>query len=169
MGTNKSPIRSKIPLTEVKAVAAVQSKSPLKPLKAQPKSTCNSTKSSRKQAGSPLSVHDRRKRVLEEQRRIKINKQVSMGILPLPQDDTSLSKVLQKHKRSASPSPEKKRKDPALKRPRSASPSVAMETGVRKMPIPIVTTEKGNKEGVPGKKHREVFEQVSQDIIRISY
>ena len=72
-----------------------------------------------------------------------------MGILPLPQDNVSLDRVMQKHKRSASPSPEKRHVEPRTKRPRSASPTVAMDTRDGVVPV-----EGDRGRGLTGRKHR---------------
>ena len=74
-----------------------------------------------------------------------------MGILPLPQDDVSLDRVMQKHKRSASPSPEKRHVEPRAKRPRSASPTVAVDTRDGVVPVRM---EGDRGRGLTGRKHR---------------
>lgn len=154
---NSNKARSKSPLV----VKNRELNSPKKSLSPPLKTT--TTKAGTKRGGVvalSLSVQDKRKKLLQEQKQIRINKQVSMGILPPLQDDASLDSVLQKHKRNSSPSPQKKKKvKNSHKRPRSASPSVATEMGLKNWTIPRLTTP---KEGVAGKKRTsEEPEQVS--------
>ena len=97
-----------------------------------------------------LAVRDKRKKLLAQQRQIKTSKQLSMGILPPPQDDVSLDRVIQKHKRSSSPSPEKRPSESVAKRPRSASPTVTMDTRGDEVPM-----ETDSSAGIAGRKHRQ--------------
>jgi pre-mRNA cleavage complex 2 protein Pcf11 len=65
-----------------------------------PKGQLARSRSSRSPLQNSLSVHDKRKKVLEEQRQKKLDTQRAIGLLPLPQDDTDLSQVMQKHHRN---------------------------------------------------------------------
>lgn len=94
-------------------------------------------------------MKDKRKKLLAQQRQIKTNKQLSMGILPPPQDDVSLDRVIQKHKRTSSPSPEKRQSESVFKRPRSASPTVAVDMRGDEAPV-----EADSSAGIAGRKHR---------------
>ncbi|XP_019854910.1 PREDICTED: pre-mRNA cleavage complex 2 protein Pcf11-like [Amphimedon queenslandica] len=96
-----------------------------------------------------LAMKDKRKKLLAQQRQIKTNKQLSMGILPPLQDDVSLDRVIQKHKRSSSPSPEKRPSESVVKRPRSASPTVTVDTRGDEVPV-----ESDSSAGIAGRKHR---------------